>query len=278
MTNISNEIAQFDKAKSAIAQIKTNLDNLVITDQSSRDVCFTKCKDAASWRKRVDEKRLELIRPINDELKVLKDDYEAARVPLMERKKMIDEYAKDELLGPLNDSIDSKKQKIIAFDKEEEKRREAERQRLEKEKREREEKERKAKEEADRKAREKQKKIDDEKKEAEKLKGIARAKAQREADEKKRKAEEEAKAEQDRLDKEAEDRRKADQEKENELNKKVSGRVKVTKTFQVLDLEKVPDIYIIKTLDKNKVQEAIDDGVEQIPGIIIETHEDLKQK
>jgi len=273
------ELEQFDMAKSAIAQIKEGLDQFVLTDQNSRDALFNKCRDAAGWRKRVDEKRLELIRPINDELKVLKEEYEAARVPLMERKKMIDAYAKDELLEPLNASIDAKKQKIIAFDKEEEKKREIERQRLENERKAREEQERKAREAAEQKAREEQEKIEKEKREnEERLKGIARKKALAEAEEKKRQAEAKAREEQERIDKENEDRRKAEEEKEKELNRKVSGRVKIIKTFTVLDLAKVPDEYLIKTLDKKKVQAVIDAGVESIPGILIESHADLKQK
>ncbi len=231
-------------------------------------------KECQTVEKEIEAKRVELTKPLVDMQRQLNNLAKEVAIPTIEAKSVI-------------------KQKILAFNEEQERKRraeeEAERKRLE-EARKREEAEKKAREEAERKIRE-----EEERKLAEKKRELeeAKKKAQQEADETSRKlaemkakqAEEEArleaeriKLEQDKRDLEAEKARIEAEKKEAELQKereakekelakqKVKG-IRKTWKYEVVDTTKVPRNFCVPS--DQLIREAIKNGVREIPGVRI---------
>jgi len=205
---MDNYIEKFDVAKNSTNEITHLLENMVITDHDTRNDAYAACKQANALKNEVDEKRLELLRPIAAEKKSMKADHKKELEPLDTLRDNIEAYAKENLITPLEKGIAIRKQTIIAWD----------------DKIKREEAERLADIEAKRVGAEK-KHIEALKKTEEKT-GIAKEIAQEQADQKV----EENKAE-------------LEQEKENLLSKK-SGRQKTVTRYELEDINKVPEKFL----------------------------------
>ena len=113
---MDNYIEKFDVAKTSTNEITHLLENMVITDHDTRNDAYAACKQANALKNEVDEKRLELLRPIAADKKSMKADHKKELEPLDELKKQIEEYANDNLIGPLNKAIAIRKQTIISWD------------------------------------------------------------------------------------------------------------------------------------------------------------------
>jgi|ETNmetMinimDraft_30_1059905.scaffolds.fasta_scaffold01123_5 hypothetical protein len=237
---MDNYIEKFDVAKTSTNEITHLLENMVITDHDTRNDAYEACKQANALKNEVDEKRLELLRPIAAEKKSMKADHKKELEPLDELKKQIEEYANDNLIGPLNKAIAIRKQTIIAWD-DKIKREEAER--LAEIERKRVEAERKH--------------IEDLKKTEEKT-GIAKEIAQEKADQK---------VEESKVD--------LEQEKEDLLSKK-SGRQKEVIRHELDNIHMVPEEYLKpREVDWVKVKAA---GFKQIPGFNVFKEKELMFK
>jgi len=237
---MDNYIEKFDVAKTSTNEITHLLENMVITDHDTRNDAYEACKQANALKNEVDEKRLELLRPIAAEKKSMKADHKKELEPLDELKKQIEEYANDNLIGPLNKAIAIRKQTIIAWD----------------DKIKREEAERLA--EIARKEKEAEKKHIEDLKKTEEKTGIAKEIAQEQADKK---------VEESKVD--------LEQEKVDLLSKK-SGRQKTVTRYELEDITKVPEMYLKpREVDWEKVK--VINEIE-IPGIKVIKEKELMFK
>lgn len=276
---MNTEIEQFDFAKKGIAEISGKLENFIVTDKPSRDKLYALCLEASGYKKRIDDKRLELIRPITQRKKELKSEYDNDIAPLDKLKKEIEEYAKNQLMAPLESMIAIKKTGIIDFDRKEAEEKARRQKELELEKQRQEEAERKAREDAERKEREERERLEAEaRKKEEELNGVARAKARREAEEAQRLSDEKSRLERERLEREAQERRKALEEEERQLAEKNKGRIKKTFSLNIVDLESIPREFLVIRPDMTKINDAIKSGIVKIPGIEISWSEELMYK
>jgi len=229
------DLEPFDPAKETIRLIKVGLNGFVVTDRDTRDLLFNMCKDANKALKTVDAKRLELLRPIKAEKKLLNDQLKKDLEPLTEIERKLEEYAKTELMDPLQGIINEKKTMIIDWDRKEAERvtkieREAEEKRI-----------------ADEKAAEEKQKG---------LSGIQKVEAKQEAEKVQGQDQEET------------------QEKIHHETRKRTGRLKKIWNFKVLDINLVPDKYMIKHVNKLEVERVLG-TVTEIPGLEITFEEKM---
>lgn len=123
---MENQLAQFDQLKADITIYVAPAKSIVVSDKETQSLAMTSAKDVISWKKKVEEKRKELI------------------APLLERQREINEYAK-QLTEPLLGAETHLKRQLIEWDKKLEAERQAELKRIQIE---REQKEREAREAA----------------------------------------------------------------------------------------------------------------------------------
>lgn len=284
LTTSKKAIAQFDIAKKSVAEIEAKLKRCVLTDRGSRETLFNFCRDADRIRKMIEAKRLELLRPIAEEKKRLKNDFIKSIEPLDDLKKNIENYSKKILVKPLEDAIGESKSKIIIWDRTEEERKAEEQRKIEAERQRVEEEARRKEEQARQEAEAREKKIEADRREAEeaaaKKKGIAakiaKEKADRDAAEAKEQAELEAAEKIKNAKIDAAMDRSAIQDREEDLNKKSKGREKEEVTWEVTGIDMVPEKYIIKKIDRVAVDLAVKEGTREIPGIKIIVNKTLK--
>ena len=123
---MENQLAQFDQLKADITMYVAPAKSIVVSDKETQVLAMTSAKDVVSWKKKVEEKRKELI------------------APLLERQREINDYAK-QLTEPLLGAETHLKRQLIEWDKKLEAERQAELKRIQIE---REQKEREAREAA----------------------------------------------------------------------------------------------------------------------------------
>jgi len=255
----ASDLTRFDTTKSEInVTVKLIAALPAIIDAASRKVLYDSLAAGAKMEKMVEVRRLEVTKPLRDRIEALNT------------------YAKESLIAPLNAIIATRKKEIIAWDTEEEKKRQAEIARIRAEEeakaraiaeeqriaREKVEAEQRAEREAAEKIRQA---------EAEKLKGIARVKALALAEEQriateaaaaKKKADDEAKAEID-----AAIARSDAKGKIEELEAQKSKGAGKRWTYEVEAFDLIP--HDLLKLDSGLVTEAIRKGAREIPGIRI---------
>jgi len=281
------DLIPFNLAVEAVARVKHLLAGAVVRDRESRDNAFQITKGADKALKQISDIRLDVIRPLKQDIADLRTKYEKDRAPLDKRISDVNTYGNETLSGDLTGAINKKKAEILTWDQEEQARIDAEQRKIEEEERQvREEQERKEREaqEAENKRLqdiedEKQRQLD----EANKAKGIEAARL-------KKKAEDEAaakrKIEEDKIAAEGHNRRVENvmermdvQDKSDDLNKqKLSGRKKVVWKHQITDITKVPREFLIYREDNVKIKKAIDAGIREIEGIRIYSEDALKYK
>lgn len=131
---MENQLAQFDQLKADIALYVAPAKAVVVSDKDTQSKAMTSVKDVVGWKKKVEDKRKEMI------------------APLLERQREINEYAK-QLTEPLVEAESHLKKQLIAWDQKLESERQAELKRIaleaEKKRKEAEEKAKKEREEAE---------------------------------------------------------------------------------------------------------------------------------
>lgn len=280
-TSKKTELAKFDSAKKAVNEITSNLKGFVITDSGTRERLFTMSRDANGIKNQIDQKRLELQRPLTADIKRIKAKYAALQDaeinPINTLSLDIGTYSKG-LMDSLETTISGAKTNILAFDKIEADRKEKERLRLEEEDRKAEQARKEkvaAEEKAERERVAKETAAADEKRKAENKTGIQAKLAEKEA-KRKREAQEKEAADKRRADEEAEAKRKADFEKKTaELSKKTKGSVKYDYSHELINIGIVPGEYLLIKLDIPAIQKAQKEGIENIPGLKLNKTEKL---
>jgi len=104
-------VEEFDAIRGKINEITVKCKNILVVDEQSLLSASELAKDAGKVSKLIDEKKLEITRPI------------------MARKKEIDDFAK-EITAELNDSVKGLRAQILSFQQEQERKRREEAQRL----------------------------------------------------------------------------------------------------------------------------------------------------
>lgn len=122
---MENQLAQFDQLKADITMYVAPAKSIVVSDKETQVLAMTSAKDVVSWKKKVEEKRKELI------------------APLLERQREINEYAK-KLTEPLADAESHLKKQLIDWDRKLEAVRQAELVKIQQEAKRREEEAKKA--------------------------------------------------------------------------------------------------------------------------------------
>ncbi len=123
---MENQLAQFDQLKADITIYVAPAKSVVVSDKETQMMAMASAKEVVSWKKKVEEKRKELV------------------APLLERQREINEYAK-QLTDPLVGAETHLKRQLIEWDKKLEAERQAELKRIQVE---REQKEKEAREAA----------------------------------------------------------------------------------------------------------------------------------
>jgi len=278
----TNELAKFDPIRKAITDISKKLKGFLVTGNDTRERAFTISRDANGLKNQVEAKRKELQREFKADKKGIKEKYNSlmnAEIgPIDEILNDIEFVAKKELLEPIQSAINEINEKILAFDKEEEKRREKERLRIEEENRKAEEKARKKREaeekvERDRLAKEKAKA--DKKLEAENKTGIQAKLAAKKAEEKRvenqRIADEKIEADK-KLEKERKEKFEIEKAR---LAKKSKGSVKYDYTHTLIDINLVPIEFLKRQVNWAMVEDAQKSGAESISGLTLTKTERL---
>lgn len=129
-----NHLSPFDQLKADITLYVAPAKQITVSDKETQSKALASTKEVVSWKKRVEEKRKELV------------------APLLERQREINDYAKA-LTDPLVEAESHLKKQLITWDQKLEAERQAELKRIQEEARKREEEARKealkAKEEAE---------------------------------------------------------------------------------------------------------------------------------
>lgn len=100
---VKSDLRKFNKAEAKVNEAVKSLQGIIILDQAGVDSAMTKMKEAKSVENLIENKRKDLVKPYNDEV---------AR---------INKYAKD-LIAKIPPAIQTVKNKVLAWQKEEEKR------------------------------------------------------------------------------------------------------------------------------------------------------------
>ncbi len=234
------DLVQFDKAKNEVVTLTAKLDGFVITDVASRDILFNLAKESNRVRKLIDNKRLEITEPFRTEKTRIIAEHKKEKTDLDEKIKLVDNYAKNDIAGPLEVSIATAKSSIIHFDGEE----------------------------AKRKA-EAQKKIDDEK--------IRIEKELKEEEEKaKAKTGIAAKIALKKVEVKSQHAMDAVVFQQKAIDTKPKGREVEVATWELFNIRAVPKEFLVVNIDKSKIQKSIDAGEKNIPGIKITYKKEMR--
>lgn len=264
----ASDLVKFDTTKAEISLTVKLIDALpVITDAASRKILYDSLAAGAKMEKMVETRRLEVTKPLRERIEILNT------------------YAKETLIAPLNAIIAKRKKEVLAYDAEQEKIRQAE---IAKVKAEEEEKARVIAEAA----RVERLRIEAEEKvkrdeaakaaqaEADKLRGIAKIKAQALAEEQRKAAEaaaEKAKAEAEtKAEIDAALARSDAKGKIEDLEAQKAKGAGKRWTWEVTDITQVPHIYL--EIAPGRVTEVVRAGCREIPGIRIFQAESLVLK
>lgn len=266
---VKGALAKFDPNKLEVDRAIKTLGEITVIDQGGRDKAYEMVSVANKNRILIGKLREAAVKPWNDLVA------------------SINAYCKTDMTEPLAKAISAAEAKILAFDREEQRKRDEELARIAKEKAEalrKQQAEERARQEA---VAAEQKRIDDEaraarEKAAENLKGIARAKAIKEAEEKA--AADKLAAEEKAAQAETTARIDASLERADLLNRaedlesvKVKG-LKEEWDFEVTDINLVPDAYIKKEILRAVTLTAVKAGTRDIPGLRIFVKESLTKR
>lgn len=247
---MSTELSQFDELKAKVSVFVAPTFALKVSDFASCQIAVKAAQEVKSYLKSVEEKRKELVKPLNDRVDTIND------------------YARG-ITGPLKDAEIHIKQQIVKFEQVQEQIRQEEYRKAELIRLEQERKAREAADQAAAELREKQEK----ERAREQSAAALFADDDDDSEEPKETLEDrqakEAAELQDKLDREAAQR--AAEAKQREWDIKQQGTKGVTKKWkcEVTDITQIPREYLIVTLNESMVLAAARGGNTQIPGLRI---------